>query len=74
MTKKSLTYEMIYKAANGDEEAEEKIFEYYEPYIIKLSKMPVISTAGRIRYVIDEDIYMSLKLKLHQLIISYNMA
>ena len=42
--------------------------------IIKLSKIPVISSNGQIRYVIDEDIYMSLKLKLHELILGYEIA
>ena len=72
--KAELTYEMIYDAINGDEEAEELILTYYEPYIIKLSKIPVISSNGQIRYVIDEDIYMSLKLKLHELILGHEIA
>lgn len=72
--KAELTYEMIYDAINGDEEAEDLILAYYEPYIIKLSKVPVISSTGQIRYVIDEDIYMSLKLKLHELILGYEIA
>lgn len=72
--KTDLTYEMICDAVNGDERAEDFILAYYEPYIIKLSKIPVISTTGKIRYVIDEDIYMSLKMKLHELIIGYEIA
>ena len=72
--KSELTYEMICDAINGNEKAEELILAYYEPYIIKLSKIPVISTTGKIRYVIDEDIYMSLKMKLHELIIGYEIA
>lgn len=72
--KSELTYEMICDAINGDEEAEDFILAYYEPYIIKLSKVPVISSNGQIRYVIDEDIYMSLKLKLHELILGYEIA
>ena len=65
---------MICDAINGDEEAEDLILAYYEPYIIKISKVPVISSTGQIRYVIDEDIYMSLKLKLHELILGYEIA
>ncbi len=72
--KAELTYEIICEAINGNEEAEELILTYYEPYIIKLSKIPVISSNGQIRYVIDEDIYMSLKLKLHELILGYEIA
>ena len=51
--KNELTYQIILDAINGNSEAEELIFTYYEPYIIKLSKIPVISTNGKIRYVID---------------------
>lgn len=72
--KNELTYQIILDAINGNSEAEELIFTYYEPYIIKLSKIPVISTNGKIRYVIDEDIYMSLKLKLHELILEYKIT
>ena len=72
--KNELTYQIILDAINGNSEAEELIFTYYEPYIIKLSKIHVISTNGKIRYVIDEDIYMSLKLKLHELILEYEIT
>ena len=45
--KAELTYEILCDAINGNEEAEELILTYYEPYIIKLSKVPVISQADR---------------------------
>ena len=35
--KNELTYQIILDAINGNSEAEELIFTYYEPYIIKLS-------------------------------------
>ena len=72
--KQELTYEIIRDAVNGNEEAEELIFDYYEPYIIKLSKLPYIDSDGKVAYMIDEDIYMSLKLKLHELIINFKVA
>lgn len=72
--KQDITYEIIRDAVNGDEKAEEVIFDYYEPYIIKLSKLPYINNEGEVAYVIDEDIYMSLKLKLHELIINFKVA
>ena len=72
--KKELTYEIIRDAVNGNEEAEEFIFDYYESYIIKLSKIPFIDKHGRVSYIIDEDIYMSLRLKLHELIINFKVA
>lgn len=71
---KDLTYEIIRDAVNGNDEAEEFIFDYYEPYIIKLSKIPFIDKHGQVSYIIDEDIYMSLKLKLHELIINFKVA
>lgn len=72
--KQEITYEIIRDAVNGNEEAEDIIFDYYEPYIIKLSKLPYINDEGNVAYVIDEDIYMSLKLKLHELIINFKVA
>ena len=66
--KLDLTYEIICNAIKGDMEAEEVIFDYFEPYIIKLSKKPLINESGQVRYIIDEDIYMSLKLRLHELV------
>ena len=71
---KDLTYEIIRDAVNGNDEAEEFILDYYEPYIIKLSKIPFIDNRGQVSYIIDEDIYMSLKLKLHELIINFKVA
>lgn len=72
--KKDLTCEIICDAVNGNDEAEEFILDYYEPYIIKLAKVPFINKQGQVSYVIDEDIYMSLKLKLHELIINFKVA
>lgn len=72
--KAELTYEIICEAVKGDFEAEELIFEYYEPYIIKLSKVPYINNDGNVKYIIDEDIYMNLKLKLHSLILGFKIA
>lgn len=69
-----LTYELICEAVQGNSEAEELIFDYYEPYIIKLSKVPYIDDEGNVKYMIDEDIYMNLKLKLHSLILGFKIA
>lgn len=72
--KKELTYEIIRDAVCGNEEAEGFIFNYYEPYIIRLSKIPYIDKHGNVNYTIDEDIYMSLRLKLHELIINFKVS
>lgn len=69
-----LTYEVIRAAVNGDYEAEDIIFDYFEPYIIKLSKIPFIDKENKVNYVIDEDIYMSLRLKLHSIILNFQVA
>ena len=72
--KVKLTDEIIRMAILGNEEAEEAIFDYYEPYIIKLSRVPYVNNSGRLKYEIDKDIYMSLKLKLHKLIMDFKIA
>lgn len=72
--KVEITYDIICEAVKGNCEAEELIFDYYEPYIIKLSKVPYIDNEGNVKYMIDEDIYMNLKLKLHSLIQGFKIA
>ena len=69
-----LTPKLICEAISGVEDAQEKIFEHYEPYIIKLSKIPYYDDEGRIKYKIDEDIYMSLKLKLFEVMYKFKAA
>lgn len=69
-----LSSELICSALAGEEDAQEKIFEHYEPYIIKLSKIPYYNEQGEIRYKIDEDIYMSLKLKLFEVMYKFKVA
>ena len=71
---KDLTYEVICAAVNGDYDAEEIILDYFEPYIIKLSKIPFIDKHNKVSYMIDEDIYMSLRLKLHSIILNFQVA
>lgn len=72
--KPELTYEIICAAVNGNEEAGEIIFDYYEPYIIKLSKIPYINDEGQVKYIIDEDIYMDIKVKLQKLILGFQVV
>ena len=70
----ALTYDLICKATVGDEDATEKIMEYYEPYIITLSKVPFYNESGEVCYKIDEDIYMHLKLTLQEAILTFKVA
>lgn len=72
--KDGLTYEMICKAIDGDETAQSQIFEYYEPYIITLSKIPFYDSSGQLKYKIDEDTYMCLKLKLQEVLLKFKVA
>ena len=51
-----------------------ELLRYYEPYMIRLSKIPYIDKHGNVNYIIDEDIYISLKMKLHELIINFKVA
>ena len=74
MKQNKLTYDLICKATTGDEAATEKIMEYYEPYIIKLAKIPFYSCDGKVCYKIDEDIYMHLKLTLQEAILKFDVA
>lgn len=72
--KPELTYEIIKAASQGDRKAEKKIYDYYEPYIICLSQVPYVDKHRQIKYAVDEDIYMSLRMKLHQLIRQFKVA
>ena len=63
-----LNYDVILSAKNGDKEAINLIYEYYEPYIIKLSKIPVCNERGESVYIIKEELYLMLRAKLYELI------
>ena len=73
-TRSELTYEIIENALAGDDGARELILEHYEPYIIKLSKIPFYDDQGHMKYKIDEDFYMCLKLKLHEVLLSFKIT
>lgn len=47
-----LTPKLICKAISGVEDAHEKNFEHYEPYIIKLSKISYYDDEGRVKLVL----------------------
>ena len=68
MKQKKLTYEMICAAIRGDEAAETAIIEFYEPYIRSLSRIPSCTDTGEVIYSPDEELYLHLRLKLHELI------
>lgn len=70
----NLTYEMVSNAVGGDEVAREQICNYYEPYIIKLSRVPFYDKEGQLQYKIDEDIYMRLKLTVYEVIQTFRIA
>ncbi len=69
-----LTSEMIRNAINGDIQAEEQMFSHYEPYILKLAQTPFCDESGNIKYRIDKDIYMSLKLTLHEVVLKFKIG
>lgn len=72
--KQELTYEIIKDAKNGNRDAVEFIMNYYEAYIIQLSKVPYCDDRGEVKYYIDEDLYMTLKLRLQEAIQNTNVA
>lgn len=66
--KRDLSYETIVAAKHEDVDAVKAIINYYEPYIIDLSSFPECDGNGKIRYRIDRNLYIRLKLKLYSLI------
>ena len=72
--KNELTYETIKEAVAGNVDAQDDICDYYEQYIIKLSKIPYLNEHGELNYKIDEDLYMSLKVKLYEVISTFVVA
>ena len=46
--KNELTYEKIKKAVEGNIDAQDDICDYYEQYIIKLSKIPYLNESGEL--------------------------
>lgn len=69
---KELRYDVIIKAVNGENKALEIVFEYYEPLIIKMSKIPIYED-GSVKYVVKQDLYITLKSKLYDIIRKFNV-
>ena len=64
------TMEETYASAlKGDTEAENVLLDFYEPYLIKLSRVPYYKENGDIGYFINDELYINLKLKLHSLLL-----
>ena len=72
--KTKLTYDLICRVKEGDETAAEEIMDYYEPYLVKLSRIPFFNEEGKVQYRIDEDIYMNLKLTLQEAILTFQIV
>ncbi len=71
---RALTYELLYAAVHGDAEAEEIILAIYDPYIRKLSRIIIRTSDGEIYRVLDEDLYIILKFKLHTIIKDFKIS
>lgn len=69
---KELKYDVIIKAVNGENEALESVLEYFEPLIIKMSKIPIYEN-GSIKYIVKQDLYIALKSKLYDIIRRFNV-
>ena len=74
MKQRALTYELLYAAVHGDAEAEEIILAIYDPYIRKLSRIIIRTSDGEIYRVLDEDLYIILKFKLHTIIKDFKIS
>ena len=70
--KQELNYDVIIKAVSGENKALENVFEYYEPLIIKMSKIPIYED-GSVKYVVKQDLYITLKSKLYDIIRRFNV-
>ena len=73
MTCGIITYQMLSDAVHGDPNAENAIQIYFDSYIRKLSRIYLQTPNGVIHRVLDEDVYISLKLKLYELIIGFEL-
>ena len=71
---RALTYELLYAAVHGDAEAKEIILAIYDPYIRKLSRIIIRTSDGEIYRVLDEDLYIILKFKLHTIIKDFKIS
>ncbi len=64
---------MLFEAVHGDSSAENLIQAYFDPYIRNLSRIYIQTPNGVIHRALDEDVYISLKLKLHELILGFEL-
>ena len=70
--KRILTYDVIIRAVNGENDALENVLEYYEPLIIKMSKIPIYED-GSVKYIVKQDLYIALKSGLYDIIKKFNI-
>lgn len=70
--KRNLTYDVIIRAVNGENDALESVLEYYEPLIIKMSKIPIYED-GNVKYIVKQDLYIALKSRLYDIIKKFNI-
>jgi hypothetical protein len=64
-------YNKILKASQGNTEEINWIINYYKPYITTLATIECTSQDGKVYYVIDDEIYNRIKIKLIKKILNF---
>ena len=64
-------YNKILKASQGNTEEINSIINYYKPYITTLATIECTSQDGKVYYVIDDEIYNRIKIKLIKKILNF---
>lgn len=65
---------VILAAANGDEDALNKVVSHYGGYIAKLSVRPLYDEGGNAHYSVDEGIRRQLEAKLVEAVLKFKAA
>ncbi|MDU2157754.1 helix-turn-helix domain-containing protein [Clostridium sp.] len=66
-----IPYNKILKASQGNTEEINWIINYYKPYITTLATIECTSQDGKVYYVIDDEIYNRIKIKLIKKILNF---
>jgi hypothetical protein len=69
-----LSYPVIAAAAQGNEDALNKVISHYGGYIAKLSLRPLYDEDGGAHYSVDESIRRQLETKLAEAVLKFKAA
>lgn len=67
------SYELIYRASSGEEQAIRKILNFYDAYISKLCQRPFYHENGKVSMNIDEELKGEIHTQIMKAILKFEL-